>query len=58
MDVVYDFVEGIHVFIPLIAVLFIVATLYFGRNGENKSKSEKTATGISKESVSEKSKND
>ncbi|VDO13737.1 unnamed protein product [Brugia timori] len=48
----------------MIAVLFIVATLYFGRNGENKSKSEKTATeqksfpGISKESVSEKSKND
>ncbi|VDM07310.1 unnamed protein product [Wuchereria bancrofti] len=38
---------GIHVFIPLIAVLFIVATLYFGRNSENKSKPQKTATELS-----------
>uniref|UniRef100_A0A8R1Y7G8 Uncharacterized protein n=1 Tax=Onchocerca volvulus TaxID=6282 RepID=A0A8R1Y7G8_ONCVO len=57
MDVVYDFVEAIHVFIPLIAVLFIIITLYFGRNGDNLT-SQKTATGTSDDRVEEKSKND
>ncbi|XGW22028.1 hypothetical protein V3C99_004747 [Haemonchus contortus] len=29
MDVVYDVVESIHIFIPLVAIVFVCSVLYF-----------------------------
>lgn len=37
MDVVYDFVESIHIFIPLVAIVFVCAVLYFYNKKEAES---------------------
>uniref|UniRef100_A0A0M3HPD0 CcoQ/FixQ family Cbb3-type cytochrome c oxidase assembly chaperone n=1 Tax=Ascaris lumbricoides TaxID=6252 RepID=A0A0M3HPD0_ASCLU len=58
MDVIYDIVEGVHVFIPAVAVVFIAVTLFLCGPGKKETQSTAETHTISGASLQENDRKD